>query len=192
MNSQCYFTFPTEQVVSVNTMARIVAHAQVKGLRAVRGPVGLIVELPRVEDGLVHDLRDLDRVRGRTRAARLKGARRRVGDVAAVVRAVGVLAIPARGECHRHAPAAAARRFGEAGRVGAGARRAAKGALVHVGLASPAQALGYLAGVAVHGVSDEHAEALTQESVIRHQGEGEMFFTLGKAVTLALAWYPLI
>src|SRR4051812_15163763 len=116
----------------MNAVSGCVSHAP--GERAPVGPEVLAVKLARVEDDLVHDLRDLDWVGGRTGAAALERARGRVRDVALVVRAVRVLAVPARREGDGHAPAAAAGGRGEALDVGSRARGAAEGALLHVGL----------------------------------------------------------
>jgi hypothetical protein len=151
---------PAEQVVAVDAHARLVAHAPEEGLAAVGRPVLLVVELPGVEHDLVHDLRDLDRVRSRARAARLEGARGRVGDVRLVVGRVERLAVPARREGDGHAPAAAARRLGELAGVGPGAGRAAEGRLLHVMLAAVAEATRDGGRLAVGGVTDQHAETL--------------------------------
>lgn len=77
----------------MNAISGVVSHAPVIGVRVPCAPQA--VELPRVEDDLVHDLGDLDRVRGRAGAAALKRAARWIGDVGLVVWGVGVLAVPA-------------------------------------------------------------------------------------------------
>lgn len=85
---------PAEQVVAVDTVARVVSHGPVEGLGAVLGPIRKVVELASVEHDLIHDLRDLNRVRRRACAAHLERACR-VGDVRLVVWRVQVLAVPA-------------------------------------------------------------------------------------------------
>lgn len=82
---------------------------------------------------------------------------------------ISVLAVPARGEGHGHPPSASARLFGKTWGVRTRARCATKRTLLHVGLASPTESLGDLCGIAVHGVPDEHAEALGK---CRHLGTG--------------------
>lgn len=78
----------------MDAVAGVVAHGPVEGGRAVGGPVRHVVELARVEHDLVHDLRDLDRVRRRAGAAHLERSLR-VSDVGLVVWGVQVRAIPA-------------------------------------------------------------------------------------------------
>jgi len=151
---------PAKEVVTVDTVPGVVTVAPPERLRAVGGPLGLVVELARVVHDLVHDLGDLDGMRGRAGATALEAARGWVGNVRLVVGAVSVLAIPAGREGDRDTPAAAARRLGEVLGVGARAGGATKGALLHVGLAAEAEALGDLGGIAVVGVTNEHAEAL--------------------------------
>jgi hypothetical protein len=82
---------PAKDVVGVLAQTRVVARAQVKGLRAVRGPVVGVVEGRRVPDHLVHELRDPHRVRRRAVAAQTEeggGSAARVGNVRLVVGAV--------------------------------------------------------------------------------------------------------
>ncbi len=89
---------PAEDVIGVLAVAGVVTRAEVEGLRAIGGPLRLVVELGGIPDNLVHQLRDPDGVRRRARAAQAEevgGARRRVGDVVLVVIGVEVLAIPA-------------------------------------------------------------------------------------------------
>jgi hypothetical protein len=149
---------PAKKIITMDAITGVVPLRPVEWLRAVRSPVGLVVELARVEHDLVHDLRDLDGVGGRARASALKGAAGRVGDVALVVRAVRVLAVPAGREGDRDAPPATAGRLGKALGVAARAGGAAEGVLLHVGLAPEAQARRYLGGDPVACVADEHAE----------------------------------
>ena len=158
-------SLPAKQIIAVDAIASVVAVAPVERLGPIGGPLGLVVELARVVHDLVHDLRDLDGVAGGAGAAALKGAAGRVGDVAPVVGAVNVLAVPAGGEGHGHAPAAAAGALGESLGVGPRAGRAAEGLLLHVVLAAEAELLGDFVGVAVLGVADEHAEALVRVGV---------------------------
>jgi hypothetical protein len=93
---------PAKHIVTMLSVARVVARGEVEGLRAVGGPVGLVVELPRVPHDLEHDLRNPDGMRGRAGAAGAGAGEGRgtvgwVGDVRFVVRAVEVLAVPAAG-----------------------------------------------------------------------------------------------
>lgn len=73
----------------------LVTHAEDKRLRAVRGPLALVVELPRVPHDLEEQLRNLDRMSGWAWGSRLEGAANGIRDVALVVRAVQVDAVPA-------------------------------------------------------------------------------------------------
>lgn len=89
---------PAENVVAVLAEARVVAVAEVEGLRAVGGPEALVVEGRRVPDDFVHELWNADWVRGRAAAAEAEevgGAAGRVGDVRLVIGRVEVLAVPA-------------------------------------------------------------------------------------------------
>ena len=86
---------PAEDVVAVVAVAGLVAERPHEGLRAVRGPVRPVVERPRVEDHLVEQLRDLHRVARRARPPGLERPAARVRHVAAVVRRVQRLAVPA-------------------------------------------------------------------------------------------------
>ncbi|KAK5634940.1 hypothetical protein RRF57_010651 [Xylaria bambusicola] len=104
---------PSEQVVTVQSVASVVAHAPVPRERAVSRPLGLVVELARVKHDFVHDLGNLDRVGRGAGTAALEGAGRRIRDVTLVVGRVQVLTVPARREVDRHAPAAAAWVLGE-------------------------------------------------------------------------------
>lgn len=64
-------------------------------LAAVRGPIGLVVELARIPDDLEQDLRHALGVAGRTRPAALKGATLWICHVGHVVRGVQVHSVPA-------------------------------------------------------------------------------------------------
>lgn len=89
---------PAKDVVGVLPEPRVVARAEVEGLRAVRRPVVGVVERRRVPDHLVHELRDAHRVRRRAVPAQAEEGRRtarRVRHVRLVVGAVQVLAVPA-------------------------------------------------------------------------------------------------
>lgn len=90
---------PAKDVVAVLAEARVVARAEHKRLRpAVLRPLGPVVELRRVPDHLVHELRDPHRVGCRAGAAQgqeVGWARDGVCDVVAVVGEVEVLAVPA-------------------------------------------------------------------------------------------------
>jgi hypothetical protein len=57
-------TLPAKDVVGVLPVARAVAVAEDKGLRAVGGPKVLIVKGRSVPDNFVHELRDADGMRG--------------------------------------------------------------------------------------------------------------------------------
>lgn len=133
---------------------------------AILGPQLRIVELARVPHDLVHELGQPDRVAGRAGARRLEAAAAGVRDMALVVRAVDVLAVPAsvvfscqtmrtasvpsgtglifmisghpRGEGDGRPDAAGTDAVGERGRVVARAGRAAEGVLLDVVLASVA------------------------------------------------------
>lgn len=75
-------------------------HAVDKRLAAVRGPGALVREHAHVPHELVHDLRQLDGVRRRALGGAAGRARRAaVVDVALVVGAVEVLAVPAAVDC---------------------------------------------------------------------------------------------
>jgi len=71
---------PAKDIVTVGTISGIVAIRPHEGLRAVLRPDGRVVELARVPDDLVEQLRDLDGVRGRAGSAALESAGRRIGD----------------------------------------------------------------------------------------------------------------
>lgn len=60
---------PPEDVVAVLAETGVVARGEDEGLGSVGRPLGLVVELGRVPDHLVHELRNPDRVRGRTAPA---------------------------------------------------------------------------------------------------------------------------
>lgn len=156
---------PAEEVIAVNAVARVVAEAPVEGLGAVGGPLGLVVKLARVENDLVHDLRDLDWVRAGAGGAHLEGAVG-ISNVRLVVGRVCVLAIPTRGEGHRHPPAAAAGLAGEAGDVGTRAGSTAKGGLLHVGFAAEAETLRDLVFLAVGTVTHQHTETLKVIAIV--------------------------
>jgi hypothetical protein len=84
----------------VLAQAGVVTGAENEGLRAVGGPLRLVVELGGVPDDLVHELRDADRVRRRAVAAQAEEvgrARGGVRNVSLVVGRVQVLAVPAAG-----------------------------------------------------------------------------------------------
>ena len=74
-----------------------VTHGVDEGLLSITGPV--VGELLGLPHNLVHDLGDLDGVGGGAGAARLEGAGRGVGNVALVVGAVEVDAVPASERC---------------------------------------------------------------------------------------------
>lgn len=79
---------PPKDVVGVLPKPGIVAVAEVKGLRAVLGPLALVVELRRVPDDFEHELRDVHWVGGGALgglADEVDGARGWVGYVVFVV-----------------------------------------------------------------------------------------------------------
>lgn len=82
----------------MSRVALTVASAPNEWLRAVRGPQGLVVELPRIPQSLIGDLGHANGMRGRARAA---GGKSTVFcgivHVILVVGAVEVLAVPASG-----------------------------------------------------------------------------------------------
>jgi hypothetical protein len=82
---------------SLHFTYRLVAKTPDEGLRAVRRPIGGVVELGRVPDDLVEELRDLNGVRRRAGAVALERPARRVRDVAHMIRGVERLAVPAAG-----------------------------------------------------------------------------------------------
>lgn len=92
---QANSTFPAENIIAVVAVSGRVAVTPDEGLRAVLGPVGRVVEGPRVPDNLVEELRDLDWVRRRARPSVLERTARGVRDMRGVVGCVEVLAVPA-------------------------------------------------------------------------------------------------
>lgn len=89
---------PAKDVISVLTVAGVVAVAEVEWLGSVRGPLALVVEGSGVPDNLVHELRNPDGVGGWAAASQAKEVGRagsRVGNVRLVVWAVQVLSVPA-------------------------------------------------------------------------------------------------
>lgn len=86
---------PPEHVVPVPPVPRAVVHAVHERLAAVLRPQRRVVELPRVPHHFVHHLRQAHGVRRGARGGGLEGAAGGVGDVAFVVGAVEVLAVPA-------------------------------------------------------------------------------------------------
>jgi hypothetical protein len=86
--------FPTEDVVTMLAKPGCITHRIDEGLSTL-GPDVLVVELARVPHDFVHQLREPDGVAGGAGAGRLEATAARVCDVALVVGAVDVLAIPA-------------------------------------------------------------------------------------------------
>jgi hypothetical protein len=178
---------PTEQVIavvavssSINTISitpsphRIekyirVTHTKHERLRPVASPELGLIKRHRIEHDLIHHLRQHNRKALRTLSPLLHRRKRLnirlirylgVRDVALVVRAIEVHAVPARGERDLGADATFAHARGEEGGVAFGAGGAAEGLSVLV-YAAVADASGFAGCVAQEGVTGEHAEALS-------------------------------
>lgn len=75
-----------------------ITHTPNKRLRPILRPERRVVELSRVPHDLVHNLRNLDRVRGRAGTSGFEGPALGVGEVAVVVCGIEVFAVPASGD----------------------------------------------------------------------------------------------
>ena len=134
----------------------------------------------RVVHDLVHDLRDADRVAGRTLVACECGVAGRIRDVASVIGAVDVLPVPAGGEDDGYADAARARFVGELGCVGAVARGAGTAHdAVGFGEATVAVNQGPARLCAKGRVSCDHSETLGYVSIGPGAGSGSVRSTYG-------------